>query len=487
MRRLLLLLFITTQFFASAQSYVKLVPTRDTSNICNIAVDMIPYGGTVGPYVITWWDNYWQPSTGFRAENLCVGTVISTELIDMNCRHLRNNIYILPHSIPQVYLDTVIAILPSIPGGCDGSISFHFRNVTSPYTRHFASSSSGGVVSDSAFYNLCEDDYSYSIYGPHLTQSGSVVYGEVSVSLHYPPVLPCEPFRDSLVLTPQSSPGACDATITYNSSGAAATLPYYHSIYKPVNGGSVQVNPGPIDLNPSFNNLCSGPHIVRTQTFLNNNYYFVSSTIFVDNPLLNDSVWGTPGSSQIDTVLLSAITNCGVNYAFNVDSVYISKMDYIANNQYNIEITVLQIDSLFNQDTIRSYETAIVDTSHQLCFDFTFFCADSSNMKTVSNEIHNYIYYPANGGVTSLPERRLKFSLVELYPNPTSSSLMVSNLPSGENRITLMTVDGKILQNISVTAINYKIILESISSGLYFLRIENGTDVAVKRFVVNKE
>jgi hypothetical protein len=466
-----LILVIPTVY---GQSYMKVVIDRGSLiNNCDTEIELIPYL-TNGPYVITWWDNSWQPSTGFHAENVCENVTLTTEMLDINCNHLRAATTIMPDSLPQIYLDTVIAVLPSAPGMCDGSITFKFNNVSPSHTRSFSSSGSGGITTDSVFTNLCEDYYTYGI------SQGGIILGEVTVSLHYSPLNPCEPFTDSLILTPPLGPGQCNGSVTYNSSGTPGSSPYYHSIYKPVGGGSVQVA-GNDSL--SFDSLCSGPHIVRTETYGSNNY-FVSNTIYVDNPLINDSTWGTPGSGQIDTVFLSAITNCGINYSFDVDSVYISNMNHIANNQYEFEITVLQIDSLFNHDTIRSYETAFVDTSHQLCFDITFFCSDSSNFKTVDSEIHNYIFFPDNQVVTSVPKNKSKDSMIQLFPNPTRNNLIISNLPPEENNVSILTLEGKIIQQLKISDTSFEIVLENVPQGLYFLRIENEGNVDVRKFIV---
>ncbi len=125
------------------------VDRGDSLNICDNNIQIELKNQTTGPYVVTWWDNHWSPSAGFHANDLCENTVITTEVLDMNCRHMHANLTIMPDSVPQVYLDTVVAILPSSPGACDGYLSFHFRNVLPSYTRSFGNSGSGGVVFDS--------------------------------------------------------------------------------------------------------------------------------------------------------------------------------------------------------------------------------------------------------------------------------------------------------------------------------------------------
>ncbi|MDF1672201.1 MAG: T9SS type A sorting domain-containing protein [Vicingaceae bacterium] len=463
----LILIFLSYSSFS--QAYVKLVPSRDTINNCDNSIKIVPYG-TTGPYVITWWDNHWQPSTGLKANNICEGTIISTELIDVHCQHLRNVMYVMPDSMAQLYLDTVIATLPSAPGNCDGSIEFYFKNVQSGFKRYFSTPSSGGLTNDSIFTGLCENDYTYSISG----LPGWKTLGEVSVSLHYTPVLPCAPFTDSLVLSPISAPGNCDGVVTYNTSGTSGSAPYLRSIYKPIGSASVQVNSG-LDTSSSFSSLCAGPHIIYSQTY-GSNRYFTSSTIFVDNPVINDSTWGSPSSNQIDTILLSAITNCGINYDFNVDTVFISQMNHIAGNQFEFEITVIQdLDSISQtQDTIYNYETAAVDTSHQLCFDITFFCADSSGIgsKTINSELHSYIYFPS-GPATSINKYKSEQNNFDIYPVPTSGYLNISNLPNGINQLRIFSIEGKEYLDKYISETQLRVDMSKYPSGMYFISVKN--------------
>ncbi|MCB0403104.1 MAG: T9SS type A sorting domain-containing protein [Flavobacteriales bacterium] len=449
-----------------SQAYIKLEVERNASaNGCDNKVNLIPYGAANGPYMITWWDNSWSPSSGLHAQDICQNKGLTVELVDTLCNHLRAYVKVLPISQQQVYLDTVIATLPSSPGMCNGSISFSFMNVQPGDTRTFGNSGSGGVTTATTFNGLCEDYYTYGIW-----RGGSLI-AEVTVSLHYPPVTPCFPFKDSLVITPQSAPGACDAQLEYNtiSFNVPAASPYYHSIYKPVGGGSVQVNSG-VDTSYTYSGLCAGPYIVETRSYSSNNY-FVSNKIFVDEPLLSDSVWGSPGSSQVDTIYLTALTNCGINYTFNVDSVYISNASYLGSNQYEFEIAVLQQDTgLQTTDTIYSYSTAFADTSHQLCFDITFFCADSTFKTSSVNQLHSYIYYPPSNGIITIASFGMDHSQIQVYPIPANGQMTVSGLSPGENEMSLYSIDGKLVWSKRVTSPQYVQDVSSVSDGMYILK-----------------
>ncbi len=468
MKRFLLtttLLFLV--HFLTAQAYIKLEVDRgDSLNTCDNTVDLIKYGTADGPYVITWWDNSWSPSSGFHAQNICEGKGLTVELIDTNCNHLRTYIRVLPQSVQQVYVDTVIAVMPSAPGMCDGSLSFFFANVQSGDTKTFSSSGSGGQTSSTVFNGLCEDYYNYGIW-----RNGGLIC-EVTVSLNYLPMAPCIPHKDSLIIAPQSSPGSCDASVVYNSKylNGGTTL-FHHSIYQPVGGGSVQVNS---DSALSYTGLCAGPYIVRTEDHITNNQYFMETKIFIDEPLLQDSIWGSPVSSQIDTILLNALTNCAIDYSFNVDSVYINNMTYIGANQYEFEIAVIQAS-----DTLYSYQTAIADTSKQLCFDLTFFCADSSGFGTLksggNSQLHNYIYFKNGNGLTTQIDNVENGESFELYPIPADKKIVIENLLKGKNEIRIYAIDGTLIDSKMISNTKTELDVTNWKNAIYIIQILNET------------
>lgn len=483
MKRIVLIIcLIAISTIMYSQAYIKLSVDRgDSLNTCDNNIDIIKYGTASGPYVITWWDNSWSPSSGFHAQDICEGKGLTVELIDTNCNHLRAFVKILPESVQQVYLDSVIATLPSSPGSCDGSLSFFFENVLPGDTKGFSNSGSGGVTTSTVFNGLCEDYYTYSI-----NRNASLIC-EVTVSLNYAPVIPCIPFKDSLIITPQSTPGSCDAEVEYNtlSFEAPGATPYYHSIYKPVGGGSVQVNSG-VDTSFAFVGLCSGPYIVETKSYPNNNY-FVSNKIFVDEPLLEDSIWGSPNSSQIDTITLQALTNCGINYSFNVDSVFISNMMHIGANQYEFEISVIQL-----QDTLFSYQIANVDTSHQLCFDLTFFCADSSGFGTSQksnnpNQLRSFIYFNPNqeGIVTSDVIHNISNELM-VYPIPSTGIIYIETLYNKQSMVNIHGIDGKLYLSKNFNSKLIYLNLDYLTNGVYYITIKQDSQIFKGKIIIQK-
>ncbi len=305
------------------------------------------------------------------------------------------------------------------------------------------------------------------------------------MSLRYAPVLPCAPFRDSLIIDPQSGPGGCDATLTYNTTGAAGGTPYYHYIFHSSGGGSTQINPnGPLGVDTShfYSGLCTSPYIVETKSYPNNNY-FVNNKIFVDDPAIADSVWGVSSSSQIDTIYLSSLSNCGVNYSDTVDSVYVSNLYHIADDQFEVEVTILQYDFLSNIDTIISYALAFIDTSHQLCFDITFFCADSTEYiidslmiqkkQNQATELHSYIFFDANesGVVTNVNFEKLNQNMeISINPIPSNGLIILENLPIGEGEIEVLGIEGKIHHKTEFRSSFKSIDLSMLPNGVYIIR-----------------
>jgi len=64
----------------------------------------------------------------------------------------------------------------------------------------------------------------------------------------------------------------------------------------------------------------------------------------------------------------------------------------------------------------------------------------------------------------------LKFSAVHVYPNPTSSIVNVNALQETIQSIQLLDLQGRILQNKAINALNCQVDLSSYQKGTYFLK-----------------
>lgn len=70
---------------------------------------------------------------------------------------------------------------------------------------------------------------------------------------------------------------------------------------------------------------------------------------------------------------------------------------------------------------------------------------------------------------------------IKLYPNPTSSVITVENIPSGVERYSITSITGQVLTEATTNnAQQTTIDVSSFASGVYFLRLDNGT---TKKFI----
>lgn len=454
-----LILFLYVYTSGNSQAYLKLVPHSESSTgACDAAIDVTVKGVSTAPYMITWWDNSWQPSTGLHATDLCSGKIITTTVIDMNCRKLESVVFIDPDPTKQVSVDTVILVLPSAPGASDGSLTFHMGNVQPGSTRAFSSSGSGGMTLDSVFTGLQEDNYSYAIYG-----ASGLAY-QVGVSLYYSSsLLPCEPFVDSFEITTPTTTTSCDGELFMHPAGASGL--YYRYIYMPSGGGSTQINSG-VEYNNLQTSLCPGPYLIDTYSDLNN--YWMRSTIYVDDPLIADSTWGTPpgGSTPLDTIILSSLTACGIDYDLPVDTAYVSGMTCVLDDYYEVEISVIQ-----GLDTTLAYATSTIDTSHNLCFDITLFCADSSIMRSGGNFSSRNLIYIEKGDIATAGIQELHaVNNLTVFPNPFSNIVSVKT-EFEMQKIMVYGMDGKLIQQFNVKNNRIELDLHTLQSSVYFINV----------------
>ncbi len=82
-------------------------------------------------------------------------------------------------------------------------------------------------------------------------------------------------------------------------------------------------------------------------------------------------------------------------------------------------------------------------------------------------------------------------SQFEIYPNPANKSLNIDFYHDGGSSaiITIINIEGKEIEKLKPISydnhLNYNLNVEKLESGIYFLKVESGTNVNLKRFVKN--
>lgn len=77
------------------------------------------------------------------------------------------------------------------------------------------------------------------------------------------------------------------------------------------------------------------------------------------------------------------------------------------------------------------------------------------------------------------------FSALNIYPNPTKNHLQIEQLPKGDNIITLVSLEGKVLQTLITKEQNIQLLLQNYVAGMYSLNIVNGTNSISNSILIN--
>lgn len=466
MRALLLSVFVLVYFTSTAQVYLKLNPTPESSpGACDAAID-VEFVGATPPYEIHWWDNSWQVSNGMRAENLCAGKHYTVTFLDSNCYRSESSIYIHPNPNKQIYPGYITITLPTNSSTCDGGLSFSFHNTSSIYRRDLL-----GTTQDSVFNSLCESsNLTYT-----LLDSSLVTQYTAGVSFLVNSPQPCLHFETNIEYTgatPSGSGSDCDASIDVLHNGTGV-FDYY--IFWHTGGGATQIN------NTSENfadSVCSGPYIADTYNY--SNYFYVRDLFYVPIEGTQDSIfWNFPDSlpTIVDTIVLNALVDCGANVSSGIDTAYISDVYLIGNSQYHFTITAIS-----GTDTINYFNAAIMDTTHGNVIQLVIFCEDTT--RALSASVKNNFYF---GPILSDPDNvaELWKENIQLYPNPANRTIRLNNLPSGKNNLSIYNLLGESVLNTSSNSEYYEFDIRHLPEGYYLIQISNeNNQTATKKFIV---
>lgn len=218
----------------------------------------------------------------------------------------------------------------------------------------------------------------------------------------------------------------------------------------------------------------------------------------------------------IDTILLGGIAGNSGNpgYNSNVNGVInlcgaIEKTKWMSNNT---GITLCSMHG--NWDATVPYQTdyykflgnnvmlvqgsfSIDSAAHAMGMDSRFYTFDKAGhvpftgtsaaqlayMDTTVDFVSRYLYRHITGKIPSGIEEVRNYKPV-LYPNPTSGTLMLGNLPHPATRITLLNLQGSIvLQQITETS-EAVLHLEGMTPGMYLLHMEGEDFQSVQRILV---
>ncbi len=85
---------------------------------------------------------------------------------------------------------------------------------------------------------------------------------------------------------------------------------------------------------------------------------------------------------------------------------------------------------------------------------------------------------------TAIVEVKQKVSALNIYPNPATNEIKISNLSPEENQIKIFNLLGQQVKNLSVSnEPNHTINISDLRSGIYMLTVSNNKKICCKKFV----
>ena len=85
---------------------------------------------------------------------------------------------------------------------------------------------------------------------------------------------------------------------------------------------------------------------------------------------------------------------------------------------------------------------------------------------------------------TAIVEVKQKGSAINIYPNPATNEIKISNLSPEENQIKIFNLLGQQVKSLSVSnEQNHTINISDLSSGIYMLTVSNNKKISCKKFV----
>lgn len=88
--------------------------------------------------------------------------------------------------------------------------------------------------------------------------------------------------------------------------------------------------------------------------------------------------------------------------------------------------------------------------------------------------------------ITALNEQAQPFKIETLYPNPASTQINLTNLPTKNCSYTITNIAGQLLQKNSFDSNNPNLDISMLSNGFYFITVTHNNQVATAKFVVSK-
>lgn len=208
------------------------------------------------------------------------------------------------------------------------------------------------------------------------------------------------------------------------------------------------VTPLPLSYSVFYDTVCEG----TTYTYPDGAYYAIFSDTMHESTFTNIN-----GCDSIVTTQISVVQGIDVSYTQGYDTVYLSNPAIGETYQWYYCENGLLTTSINNANTSGIYVDSTANFALEINNDY---CSDTTDCVVFD--------------FTGLDDHS-QLS-INIYPNPTSGIIYITNNFTYEYEIVVKNAQGKIILIERANSYSHSIDLEKFSRGIYFVQINNYTE-----------
>jgi hypothetical protein len=406
---------------------------------CDGYIQLSASGGD-GNYTYSWTNSF---VTTNYANALCQGTYFITATDGNGCSaNAAVTLYSDSTDCSGFMAFVYNSTEPSSPNACDGTVDLGINGGSGDYTVQW----SNGLIGSYA-EGFCPGFYTASVLdnmtGCYTTVTVSLSGDSTYYNLNSY-VYPYAPSED----------GLCDGSAYVDVYGGAAPYTFLHS-----NGSTDQYATG----------LCSGIYSVVVTDF-NGDSLLVNYIIPEPSTIFNGGIYDD--TIVVDTLYNELIEDCLIDY-LTLDTAFISNIEYVGMD--SLIVTWSVIDGNGTIDFLQSYTISTGVGVYELILQI--FCPQRSGNPYVY--AIDQIYF--NPGAASVSETEAE--TLSVYPNPVEDLLTIQLGKSGQSKISIHDISGKLVYSELTGSQEIQVNLAHLAKGQYVLHVSN-EKVNVSRLIV---
>ena len=207
-------------------------------------------------------------------------------------------------------------------------------------------------------------------------------------------------------------------------------------------------------------------------------YYTYDSNLYIASfidYIKAGSIWVQDDSTSYDFSVSGNFNESEKFYFYNNGSyTYWLKIEKV---QYLYDVSYQSSDLILSYDITSNPDNRVYFKNNMLTYIKSF--QSDTNNNWVDKYSRAFHYSPITVGIDSdTPPRKIK-----IFPNPGSDFILISNLPTASCRVSIISVDGKLITSSEINEFE-RIDISSFERGVYFVKIVDADGaVYVEKFI----